>query len=76
LLSNFRIQHDFRTDKAGMHHVWLVQYKDTTLAIVQGQDGTKRARDWCLTYGHLAEWMYQKIVTGKYVNWSPEMEVS
>lgn len=75
-LANFRLQHDFRVGKAGQEHVWLVQYKDTTLAIFHGYNSQDDARQWCLTHGHLAEWMYQKIVKGQYVNWEPEMALT
>lgn len=48
-------------------------YKGEGIAIFEGEDLETRALEYVATYGYLAEWVYQKYVQGKYVNWSDDM---
>jgi hypothetical protein len=53
----------------------LIQYKCVTIAIVEGDDQVKQAIAWLKVYGYLAEWISQKYLVGKYVNWTDDMHV-
>lgn len=52
-----------------------VKYKGEGLAIFEGDDLEERALEYIRVYGYLAEWTYQKYVTGQYVNWTEPMRV-
>jgi len=50
-------------------------YKGECIAIFEGEDLETRVLEYVATYGYLAEWVYQKYIQGKYVNWSGDMFV-
>lgn len=49
-------------------------YKGELIAIFEDKNFNE-VDSWLKTYGYLAEWIYQKSIHGKYVDWNDTMYV-